>query len=471
MTEPTAASDGPAAAPAEDTPDVGWSYRRKMILAPMVRVNSLAFRELCTEYGADMVYSEELVDRSLLACRRTENAERGTVEYRNSEGDGRVIFSTWAGRRERVVLQLGTACAADALRAAQHVGGDVRAIDINMGCPVKFSLQGGMGSALLTQPEKVRDILSTLRRNLPADLPVTCKIRLLEQSHDTLQLAKVIESCGVAALAVHARRKQDRPRVWAQWDMFRLLRDSMPSSLPIILNGDVFSPADLPRGYELTGADSLMLARGALWNPSIFEAGRGAPMRTQGEVASRFFELAAATGLPVGNLKYVCMQMLDGGGKTAPYTMIQRARNMEDMRAACAACREHAHFQATPGKPARTLEPPPDMPHAPQIPINSWRVIPTHWKHWQPAVVKPRHMARLAASAAEREATPDGQPSPAAAADEHARPMPPPGATEPDANGGAPTDADAAAGGESAPASVKRSFDEMEKGSSCDAGE
>jgi tRNA-dihydrouridine synthase 2 len=114
-----------------------------------------------------------------------------------------------------------------------------------MGCPVKFSLQGGMGSALLTEPEKVRDILTTLRRNLPASLAVTAKIRLLDDYKQTLQLAQLIESCGVAALAVHARRRHDRPRHWAQWDEFRRLRDMMPASLPLILNGDVFSAADV----------------------------------------------------------------------------------------------------------------------------------------------------------------------------------------------------------------------------------
>ena len=114
-----------------------WSYRGKLLLAPMVRVNSLAFRTLCGVYGADMLYSEEIVARSLVACRRTENAALGTVDF-VAPADSRVVFRTRP--KERVVLQLGTACAAEALQAAMCAASDVRAVDLNMGCPVKFSL-------------------------------------------------------------------------------------------------------------------------------------------------------------------------------------------------------------------------------------------------------------------------------------------------------------------------------------------
>lgn len=214
------ASDDAAVAPAPEPSD--WSYRSssgrtKLILAPMVRVNSLAFRTVCAEYGCDMLYSEEIVARSLVESKRSENTALGTVDFTSSEerGGGRVILRVRP--RERIVLQLGTACGIEALKAAEMAIKDVRAIDLNMGCPVKFSVQGGMGSALLAEPEKVRDILTTLRRNLPSSLPVTAKIRLLDDFKSTLELAKLIESCGVSALAVHARRRHDRPRHWAQW--------------------------------------------------------------------------------------------------------------------------------------------------------------------------------------------------------------------------------------------------------------
>lgn len=87
---------------------------------------------------------------------------------------------------------------------------DVAGFDVNMGCPKNFSILGGMGAALLTQPDKIKEILSTLVTNL--SIPVTCKIRLLPTMEETLSLCKLIESCGVAALAVHGRTKEERPQ-------------------------------------------------------------------------------------------------------------------------------------------------------------------------------------------------------------------------------------------------------------------
>jgi tRNA-dihydrouridine synthase 2 len=80
---------------------------------------------------------------------------------------------------------------------------DIAAIDVNMGCPKSFSISGGMGAALLSKPDLIHDILTTLKRNL--NIPVTCKIRLLKTHHDTVELARRIEKTGVAAIAVHGR--------------------------------------------------------------------------------------------------------------------------------------------------------------------------------------------------------------------------------------------------------------------------
>lgn len=79
-----------------------------------------------------------------------------------------------------------------------------------MGCPKEFSIKGGMGAALLKQPEKIKEILCLLVKNL--SIPVTCKIRLLSTVEETVKLCKMIESCGVAAIGVHGRTKDDRPR-------------------------------------------------------------------------------------------------------------------------------------------------------------------------------------------------------------------------------------------------------------------
>ena len=86
---------------------------------------------------------------------------------------------------------------------------DVAGIDINMGCPKEFSIKGGMGAALLTQPEKVRSIITTLVQG--CSIPVTAKIRLLSRPEDTLALCRLLEECGVSAIGIHGRLKEQRP--------------------------------------------------------------------------------------------------------------------------------------------------------------------------------------------------------------------------------------------------------------------
>lgn len=98
----------------------------------------------------------------------------GTVDYIDKH-DGFVVFRTCALEKEKVVLQLGTANAERALKIAKMVENDVAAIDINMGCPKEFSIKGGMGAALLADPDRAKDILKTLVDNVK--IPVTCKIR------------------------------------------------------------------------------------------------------------------------------------------------------------------------------------------------------------------------------------------------------------------------------------------------------
>ncbi|KAM7516385.1 hypothetical protein LguiA_005968 [Lonicera macranthoides] len=240
-------------------------YRNKLILAPMVRVGTLPLRMLCARYGADITYGEEIIDHKLIKCERRINDVLGTIDI-VEKGTENVVFRTCHEERSRVVFQMGTSNATRALAAAKIVCKDVAAIDINMGCPKAFSIHGGMGSALLTKPELIHDILTTLKTNL--DTPITCKIRLLKSPQDTVELARRIEKTGVSALAVHGRRVPDRPRDPAKWSEIADVVAAL--SIPVIANGDVFEYEDFQCIKAATGASSLMVARGALWNASVF---------------------------------------------------------------------------------------------------------------------------------------------------------------------------------------------------------
>ncbi|KAG0586632.1 hypothetical protein KC19_2G105100 [Ceratodon purpureus] len=241
-------------------------YRGKHILAPMVRVGGLPFRMLAAEYGADITYGEEIVDHKMLRCERVVNEFLGTVDF-VERTTKEVVFRTCDAEKERVVFQVGTADAVRCLKVASSVAGDVAAFDVNMGCPKSFSTSGGMGAALLGKPELIHDILTTLRRNL--SIPVTCKIRLLETYAETVELARRIETTGVAALAVHGRRVKDRThRDPAQWDGIQEVVSAL--SIPVIANGDVLEYGDFQRIEDATGASSAMVARAAVWNVSVF---------------------------------------------------------------------------------------------------------------------------------------------------------------------------------------------------------
>ncbi|GAV64653.1 Dus domain-containing protein [Cephalotus follicularis] len=240
-------------------------YDNKLLLAPMVRVGTLPFRMLAAEFGADITYGEEIIDHKLIKCEPKLNEYIGSTDF-VEKGTGNVVFRTCHQERNRVVFQMGTSDAVRALSAAQIVCKDVAAVDINMGCPRSFSMTGGMGAALLTKQELIHDILTTLKRNL--DTPVTCKIRLLKSSQETVELARRIEKTGVSALAVHGRKVADRPRDPAKWNEIADIVASL--SIPVIANGDVFEYNDIQRIKIATGSSSIMVARGALWNASIF---------------------------------------------------------------------------------------------------------------------------------------------------------------------------------------------------------
>ncbi|KAJ4747589.1 tRNA-dihydrouridine synthase [Rhynchospora pubera] len=240
-------------------------YTNKLVLAPMVRVGTLPFRLLAAEYGADITYGEEIIDHKFLKCDRFENEILGSTDFME-RGTDIVVFRTCPLERDRVVFQMGTSDAVRALRAAEIVYKDVAAIDINMGCPKSFSLSGGMGAALLSKPELIHDILTTLKRNL--NTTITCKIRLLGSPLQTVDLAQKIEKTGVSALGVHGRKIKDRPRDPAKWDEIADVVSAL--SIPVIANGDIFEYDDFRRIRDATGAASAMAARGALWNASIF---------------------------------------------------------------------------------------------------------------------------------------------------------------------------------------------------------
>ncbi|CDH52452.1 trna-dihydrouridine synthase [Lichtheimia corymbifera JMRC:FSU:9682] len=304
----------------QDSTQPTIDYNNKMFLAPMVRVGTLPFRLTVLDYGADLVWSEELVDKRVIGSVRKYNPITKTIEYWK---ENKLTFSTHENERGKVIFQLGTADPDLALKAALTVKQDVAGFDLNCGCPKRFSVHAGMGAALLTNPELLKKILINLVQNV--GLPVTCKVRLLEDMEKTKELLKMIESTGVKAITVHCRYRDQRSSTPARWDEFKEAI-SVVKSIPVAVNGDVFCYKDIESIKEKTNANSVMIARGAQYNPSAF---RKEGLVSTREAAEAYIKWCVRVNNVYQNTKYVLLTMSNDPkySKTDLYRKIQQAKS------------------------------------------------------------------------------------------------------------------------------------------------
>ena len=254
------------------------------------------------------MYTEELVDRSITSpTERVVNTELGTIDYRvpkhtysakvqrRLENDkdnpdaanGAVLLRIDPSiEQHKLIYQMGTGEPNLALDAALTVLRDVDGIDVNMGCPKKFSVSGGMGSALLSDTRRACDIISTLRRNIGCNKPISAKIRLLdeEKSQPTIDFVRALIKAGANAIAIHGRIRGDESHVMARWGtLINVVRELKMyiggggndgvNNVPIIINGDLYTREDIREMKCRTGCDGIMLARPALYNIGLFHRG------------------------------------------------------------------------------------------------------------------------------------------------------------------------------------------------------
>ena len=289
-------------------------YDNGIFLAPMVRIGTLPTRLLSLEYGADLVWGPEIVDRAIIGAERKVNEKTGVVEYLKEH---KQIFSCHPIERPYLVYQLGSANPDLAYQAIKTItqADDVAAVDLNCGCPKPFSTHAGMGANMLSTPILLCNTLKAMRRAAPPHVAVTCKIRLLPTQAATIELVdKIVRTGAIECLTVHCRTKDMRPREPVLLHRLREIVDhvnavsaEMGKTIPVVCNGDVWDYATAPRIKELTGVTSTMIARGAEANPSCFRAEGN--LSIPHVIAPKWITYSVALNNPVGNTKY-CMAQL-----------------------------------------------------------------------------------------------------------------------------------------------------------------
>ena len=236
-----------------------------LALGPMAGVTDLPFRLLCRQMGCELLFTEMISAKALMY------KNKNTAKLlETADGDGRYSFLKNGESEHPVGIQLfGSDPDIMAEQASKVAELNCDFIDVNMGCPVPKIVNNNEGSALMTQPELAGAILKKMVETCPK--PVTVKIRKGFKADDVsaVEIAKIAEAAGVAAITVHGRTREQYYSGTADWDIIKEVKKAV--KIPVIGNGDVDSGIRAAQLLEYTGCDGVMVARAARGNPWIFK--------------------------------------------------------------------------------------------------------------------------------------------------------------------------------------------------------
>ncbi len=227
----------------------------QVVLAPMAGICNSAYRQICKDMGCGLIYAEMVSDKA--------------ITYNNQK----TIDMLYMTEKERPISQQIFGSDKESfVEAAKFIEKEMKPdiIDINMGCPVpKVAVRAQAGSALLKDPDKIFDIVSSVVSAV--NVPVTVKIRSgWDSNHiNAVEVAKVIEKAGASAICVHPRTRSQGYSGKADWNIIKEVKENV--SIPVIGNGDIKSPDDAKRMLEETKCDAVMIGRGVLGNPWLIK--------------------------------------------------------------------------------------------------------------------------------------------------------------------------------------------------------
>ncbi|WP_405725584.1 tRNA dihydrouridine synthase DusB [Anaerotignum sp.] len=224
-----------------------------VFLAPMAGVTDLPFRILCKEMGCGLVYSEMVSAKGILYD------NKNTTELLEIDPKERPVAVQLFGSDPEILGAM----------AKKIETYPIDIIDVNMGCPAPKIVKNGEGSCLMKTPELVGKIVKSLVES--QSKPVTIKFRKgFDDDHiNAVEIAKIAEANGASAVAVHGRTREQYYSGKADWDIIKQVKAAV--NIPVIGNGDVFTPQDAKNLFEHTGCDAIMVGRGAQGNPWIFK--------------------------------------------------------------------------------------------------------------------------------------------------------------------------------------------------------
>ena len=228
------------------------TLENNLILAPMAGVTDLPFRLLCKEQGAGLLCTE------MISAKAIHFKNKNTKSLMRILPEERPVSLQLFGSEPDLMAEI----------AAQIEDEPFDILDINMGCPVPKVVNNHEGSALMKNPKLVGEIVSKMASAIKKPLTVKIRKGFTEGSVNAVEIAKIIEASGAAAIAVHGRTREQYYAGKADWDIIRQVKEAV--SIPVIGNGDVNSPESAKRLIEETGCDGIMIGRAARGNPWIF---------------------------------------------------------------------------------------------------------------------------------------------------------------------------------------------------------